>query len=87
VLDRRIDRYALGWLSYTKNSKVCSVLDDDPRACKYKDGILVELGDHVSVFENSATKEAAIEIRDKLRAAGATNWMEGAEGKFPQNVS
>jgi hypothetical protein len=83
VLDRSIDRYALGWASYTKNPKVVAALKDDPRVTEYKDGILVKLGNNVSVFEDEDAHKAAIEIRDKLRAAGATDWMAGAEQFMP----
>ncbi|WP_413208459.1 hypothetical protein [Rhodospirillum sp. A1_3_36] len=83
VLDRSIDRYTLGWMSYTKNAKVIAALKDDPRTTEYKEGILVKLGDGVSVFEDEAVREEAIKIRDKLRAAGAVDWMAEAERFMP----
>lgn len=69
----------IGWLSYVRSPKAIAALADDPRCSNYKGGILIKLGSDVTVFEDPSAREAAIEIRDKLRAAGATNWMEGAE--------
>ena len=80
ITDREIDiNSPIGWMSYSRNPKIITALKDDPRASDFKGGILIKLGDNVSVFEDSMARKAAIEIRDKLRAADATNWMEGAE--------
>jgi len=73
----------IGWLSYVRNPKAIAALEGDPRVDSYLDGILIKLGDSPLIFKDSHAREnaceAAIEIRDKLRAAGATDWMAGAE--------
>ncbi len=74
-----IDQYYLGWLSFTKNLKVRTALEGHPNVTNYRDGILIKLGDNISVFKDTTAKTTAIEIRDALRAAGAIDWMEGAE--------
>ena len=73
-------RLRIGWMSYTRNPKVRAALAGDPRARDYRGGILLELGDSVDAFDDPAVRNVAIEIRDKLRAAEATDWMEGADG-------
>ncbi len=72
----------IGWRSYVRNPAVIAALRGDIRVSDYREGVLIEIGDTPLVFKDPHAREealtAAIEIRDKLREAGATDWMEGA---------
>ena len=70
----------LGPMSYTRSAKVRAALAGDSRVSEYRGGLLLMLNDRVDCFHDPAFRESAIEIRDKLRAAEATDWMEGADG-------
>lgn len=69
----------IGWRSYVRSPKVVAALEGDSRVSGYRDGVLIQIGDTPLVFkDNQAREEAflsAIEVRDKLRSAGATDWM------------
>ncbi|WP_413208062.1 hypothetical protein [Rhodospirillum sp. A1_3_36] len=69
----------IGWRSYVRSPKVVEALNGDSRVSGCRDGVLIQIGDTPLVFKDSqARKEAllsAIEVRDKLRSAGATDWM------------
>ncbi len=69
----------IGWRSYVRSPKVIEALASDFRVSGYREGVMIQIGDTPLVFKDSqARKEAlssAIEVRDKLRAAGATDWM------------
>ena len=69
----------IGWRSYVRSPKVVETLASDHRVTGYREGLLIQIGDTPLVFkDNQARKKAlssAVEVRDKLRAAGATDWM------------
>lgn len=69
----------IGWRSYVRSPKVITALDGDPRVSRYGDGVLIEIGDTPLVFKDSHARKgalsSALEVRDKLREAGATDWM------------
>ena len=73
----------IGLYSYSKNPKVRALLGSDPHVSDYRDGILLTLGDNVDVFRDPDTRNTAIGIRDKCRAAKVTRWTEGAESFIP----
>lgn len=70
----------IGWLSYVRSPKVVDALRSDTHVRDYRDGVLVELGNSPVLFKDAQArakaKMVAVEIRDKLRRANATNWME-----------
>nr|WP_082206104.1 Tox-REase-5 domain-containing protein [Pannonibacter phragmitetus] len=69
----------IGWRSYVRSPKVVEALAADSRVSPYRKGLLIKIGDTPLVFKDSQAREAALssalEIRDKLRLAGATDWM------------
>ncbi len=77
----------IGWRSYVRNPDVVKALAHDPRVRNWRSGILIEIGDSPVVFKDKKGRERALlgatEIRDKLRAAGATDWMAGSEHYMP----
>lgn len=72
----------LGWMSFVRSPAAIAALIDDPRIDSHRDGILIRLGEGPQMFKDSEArtfaKQAAIEVRDKLRSADATDWMKGA---------
>lgn len=70
----------IGCLSYVRSPKVVDALRGDRYVREYRDGVLIELGNGPVVFKDTQAraeaKIGAVEIRDKLRRANATNWME-----------
>jgi hypothetical protein len=77
----------IGWRSYVRSPDVIAALEHDPRVRSLGSGILIEIGDSPLVFKDTKGRERALleatEIRDKLRAAGATDWLAGAEHFMP----
>ncbi|KZB54305.1 hypothetical protein AUP41_00715 [Thalassospira xiamenensis] len=69
----------IGWRSYVRSPKVVEALVGDSHVSGYREGVLIEIGDTPLVFKDSEAREhalaVAIEIRDKLRVAKATDWM------------
>lgn len=69
----------IGWRSYVRSPRVVEALEGDPRVTPYREGVMIQIGDTPLVFKDvQARKDAllsAFEVRDKLRAAGATDWM------------
>lgn len=76
IKDSKIDKFPLGWLSYTTNENVARVLTNDPCVCEYKRGILIKLGNSVSVFNDPVAKENAVRIKNILRENNLTDWRE-----------
>ncbi|WOE73758.1 hypothetical protein [Alterisphingorhabdus coralli] len=70
----------IGWRSYVRSPKVIEALAGDSRVSDYCKGALIQIGDTPLVFKDNQARNkslsSAIEVRDKLRAAGATDWME-----------
>ena len=76
VLDRSIDIYRLNWMSYTTHSQVRDALSDFPQVSSYKNGVLIKLGDDVSVVSDPSVHPTIRAMRDRLREVGATNWYK-----------
>jgi len=76
IIDFEMDQFLLGWLTYTRNSRFSVVLAGDYRVRNYRDGILISLGEDVSVLTDPKKRGQMIEIRDKLRAAGVSDWLK-----------
>lgn len=69
----------IGWRSYVRSPKVIAALRGVSQVSDYREGVLIEIGDTPLVFKDSQARKGAlslaIEMRDKLRAAEATDWM------------
>ncbi|MGG6898841.1 hypothetical protein [Rhizobium sp. BR 315] len=70
-----VDGGRLGWLTYFKNPRLQMALSGDPRATEYRGGTLLTLGDNsVAALTDSKVDEEILEIRNKLRVAGVSDW-------------
>lgn len=73
-VNRKTDRFHIGWMTYTTNKQAADALKDDPRCRPYGDGVIIRLGDGPHVLKDPQARAAALEIRDKLIKADAARW-------------
>lgn len=64
--------YTMGWLNYTRDLKTADVFHSTGRAIPYHGGVLLKLGDDVSVLSDPKIDEELIAIRKTLRSVGVT---------------
>jgi hypothetical protein len=70
------ERFTIGLLTYTRNPRVISALAGHPLVQKYRDGILIQLGDSIAALSDQKTDVSIGELREIIRAAGATDWLK-----------
>lgn len=75
VLERGVDKYKLGWISYTSNKNFVDALSGFPDTRSFHNGILIDLGESVSTLNNPEADKKVLKIRDHLREFGATDWL------------
>ena len=64
--------YTLGWLNYSRNPTVAGVFTKTGKAVPYRAGVLLKLGDDVSILTDPKTEAELIEIGQLLSSAGVT---------------
>lgn len=64
--------YNMGWLNYTRNTKIAEVFANTGKAFPYHGGTLLKLGEDASVLSDPEVDAELIEIRKTLRYVGVT---------------
>ncbi len=65
--------YLLGWLNYTRDPKIAGIFMKTGKAVPYRAGVLLKLGDDVSVLSDPSIDTELTEIGDMLASAGVTH--------------
>lgn len=62
--------YTLGWLNYTRDPAVAGVFTKTGKAVPYRAGVLLKLGDDVSIVSDPKAEAEMIEVAQMLSSAG-----------------
>jgi hypothetical protein len=69
-ISKRNNSYMLGWLNYTMDPKVGEMFTATGKAVPYHGGVLLKLGDDVSVLSDPKIDAELVEIGEMLWSAG-----------------
>ena len=70
LLTPKNDNYTIGWLNYTRNAKVADVFAKTGKAIPHRAGVLLNLGEEVSVLSDPKIDAELAEISNMLWSAG-----------------